>query len=132
MQSDDDESEVSKNSKNKGAGTLTQDQMNALKKELDDNIAFDTEKEIKYIELNNKDNFCTVRATSDFKFRWDILIMILAIFNCISVPLQVAFDPPTFNNTSFTIANYVIDFIFLIDIIICFRTIYMDELGVEY
>jgi len=106
--------------------------MGALKKELDDNIAFDTEKEVKYIELNNKDNWCTIRATSDFKFRWDILIMLLAIFNCFFVPLQVAFDPPSLNDKKFNIANSIIDFIFLIDIIICFRTIFMDEFGIEY
>ena len=61
--------------------------MDALKKELDDNIAFDTEKEVVYIEFGSTDNCCTIRATSDFKFRWDILIMNLAIFNCFFVPL---------------------------------------------
>lgn len=60
--------------------------------------------------------------------------MILAIFNCFFVPIQAAFD---LNGSSlefvyspaFIILNFVIDFLFFVDIVLNFRTVYLDERG---
>lgn len=57
--------------------------------------------------------------------------MFLALFNCLFVPLEVAFDNPMFESAGFIVINSLIDFIFFIDIIICFRTIYLDDKGQE-
>jgi len=57
--------------------------------------------------------------------------MLFATFNCYFVPMQVAFDDPIFDSTPFTVANSFIDFIFLCDIMICFRTVYLDDKGNE-
>ena len=36
----------------------------------------------------------TLRHNDNFRMRWDMYVMILAIWNCISIPFDVAFEPP--------------------------------------
>ena len=53
--------------------------------------------------------------------------MILSLFNCFFVPVTVAFQPEELEKPVFDILNGIIDSIFLIDIILNFRTSYIDE-----
>lgn len=53
--------------------------------------------------------------------------MILAIFNCFAIPIQVAFDPPVMQGWHFTLINSVIDFIFFLDLIVNFRTTFIHK-----
>ena len=57
--------------------------------------------------------------------------MALSLFNCFSVPIEVAFEPPFLQKSIFQFFNFVIDFVFFMDIIISFRTVYIDDLGNE-
>lgn len=57
--------------------------------------------------------------------------MVSAIFNCFTIPFKVAFEPAYMNTTAFTVVNICIDFIFLIDIGISFRTALIDSYGNE-
>lgn len=57
--------------------------------------------------------------------------MISAIFNCFTIPFKVAFEPDYMNTTVFNVVNICIDFIFLIDIGITFRTALIDSYGNE-
>ena len=57
--------------------------------------------------------------------------MCLSLFNCFFVPIEVAFDPKSLKNDSYEAMNFLIDFIFLLDIFICFRTVYIDMKGQE-
>ena len=68
---------------------------------------------------------------SKFKQRWDLIIIVLAIFNCFTIPIQVSFDPKSMQGVKFTVANLMIDFFFLLDIFISFRIVYIDDLGNE-
>jgi hypothetical protein len=61
------------------------------------------------------------------KTQWDLFIMILATINCFQIPFDVAFQPPLFKTTLFQIANYFIDLCFFSDIIVSFRTSYINE-----
>jgi len=61
------------------------------------------------------------------KTQWDLFIMILATINCFHIPFDVAFQPPLFKTTIFQLANYFIDLCFFIDIIVSFRTSYINE-----
>lgn len=45
--------------------------------------------------------------------------------------MQVAFDDDTLKSSLFITINWIIDFFFFIDIIICFRTVYIDNHGRE-
>ena len=72
-----------------------------------------------------------IHPSDDFKVKFDIVIMCLALFNCFFVPIQVSFQPEALESWAFGFANYVIDFCFFIDIIVNFRTIYINHKGEE-
>ena len=71
------------------------------------------------------------RANDNFKSKWDLLIMLSAIFNCFSIPFKVAYNPPFMNSQSFAILNYCVDFVFFLDILVTFRTAFIDDYGNE-
>ena len=51
--------------------------------------------------------------------------MLLAFWNCISIPFDVAFEPP--DDMTYVILEYIIDVCFFIDIIVAFRTTFTNE-----
>ena len=51
--------------------------------------------------------------------------MVLATINVILVPIDVGFEPETFQSIPFKIFNYFIEFIFFVDILVSFRTSYI-------
>jgi hypothetical protein len=58
--------------------------------------------------------------------------MVLATFNCFQIPVDVAFAPESFEKPYFKAINGLIDFFFFLDIVVSFRTTFMDDkLGVE-
>ena len=65
------------------------------------------------------------------KVRWDLTIMALSLYNCFTVPIEVAFEPEFMNSYIIVVSNYIIDSIFLMDIIISFRVVYIDSIGNE-
>lgn len=71
------------------------------------------------------------RNSDSFKQRFDMVIMAFAVMNAFCVPLSLAYNPPAFNTALFEILNFSIDFFFLIDIFMCFRTIVQDSKGNE-
>ena len=54
-------------------------------------------------------------------------MILLALFNWFIIPVQVSFNPPELDNTATTVVDALIDFLFFIDIIIMFRTTYLDS-----
>ncbi len=61
--------------------------------------------------------------------KWDLFVIILALYNSFSIPFEVAFEPPVMETTGFTVLNNIIDFCFLLDLIINFRTTYYDPVS---
>lgn len=62
---------------------------------------------------------------AEWKGHWDTFITLLLIFTCIVTPYRIALvDVDTLD---WTIANYSIDFLFLIDIVFNFNTAEYDE-----
>ena len=53
------------------------------------------------------------------------------IYNSFSIPLDISFEPETLNLKSFVYFQMVIDLMYIFDIIICFRTTYIDDNGKE-
>ena len=53
--------------------------------------------------------------------------MILATINSFQIPFDVAFEPELSKTVWFKFANYFIDLCFFVDILISFRTTYIDE-----
>ena len=79
----------------------------------------------------HKNSACLARPTGSRKLKWDLIVMASAIFNCFSIPFKVAFEPEEMNKNYFSIINSFIDLVFLIDMIVNFRTTFMDEKGEE-
>jgi len=58
--------------------------------------------------------------------------MIVSIWNCFMIPVDIAFQPPALEGLLAVVINYIIDVIFGIDIVLNFRTSYIIEAtGVE-
>ena len=72
-----------------------------------------------------------VRISSSKRVRWDILIILLAIYNCFTLPLFLAFMPSILDSTIVRVLEITIDILFLTDIVINFRTTYIDNLSKE-
>jgi CRP-like cAMP-binding protein len=68
---------------------------------------------------------CLIRGHSTWKLRWDLLIMIMAIINCFSIPVHVSFSPNAMDSAWFRVLNAIIDICFIADVIISFRTTYI-------
>ena len=69
-----------------------------------------------------------IREHSNFRISWDLLILILILISCGLIPFQIAFRHAT--SRLGTEIIYVIDFFFLIDILLNFFTSYRHQ-GVE-
>ena len=51
------------------------------------------------------------------RIKWDLCIIVLAIYNSIGIPISLAFSPPSFDSYGVVFINNIIDFCFFIDII---------------
>ena len=67
-----------------------------------------------------------MRNNDPFKEKWDIVIMALAIYNCFLIPYDIAFEPDVFKTPLIKAFNIIIDAVFLLDIVINSRTIYIN------
>jgi hypothetical protein len=65
--------------------------------------------------------------SSKARLRWDIFIIILAIYNAITIPLDIAFNPSLLSSEGITILESFIDLAFFVDLIINFRTTYISN-----
>lgn len=69
-----------------------------------------------------------VRHDSPWKIRFDILIILLALWNCISLPLEVSFSGLEYMNTEYyDIFSVMVDTFFAIDILANLRTTFISE-----
>lgn len=82
-----------------------------------------------YLDKNQKHILettrCLIRGHNPWKLRWDLMIMIMAVFSCFTIPVHVSFSPSAMNNIWFRIINGAIDVSFIVDVIISFRTTYI-------
>mmetsp|Transcript_22846 Transcript_22846/g.35164 ORF Transcript_22846/g.35164 Transcript_22846/m.35164 type:complete len:273 (-) Transcript_22846:87-905(-) len=66
-----------------------------------------------------------IRHNDDFRMKWDIFIMVLAIWNCIFIPFDVAFEPKM--PQLYIFSESIVDFFFALDIIVAFRTTFINS-----
>lgn len=62
---------------------------------------------------------------SPFKFKWDVLIIVLSVWNSFEIPFTFAFPEDEIYNAGNTF-DTIVDLLFAFDIIINFRTGYID------
>ena len=72
-----------------------------------------------------------IRQNSRLRLYWDLVIILLSLWNCFTLPVDVAFQPPIFAAQGNLILNYFIDLLFLIDMIFNFRTTIANDLTGE-
>lgn len=65
---------------------------------------------------------CLIAPQSTFHKYWDIFIMILALYNGVTLPIEISFDPAWMQLDIASYVNSLIDISFLLDIIVVFRT----------
>jgi CRP-like cAMP-binding protein len=73
-----------------------------------------------------KDRKCFWQMNEQTRIRWDLFVMVLATWNCFTIPFNAAFRPVIMENIYFEIFNACIDILFMVDVAICFRTSFMN------
>ena len=63
---------------------------------------------------------------------WDLFVMLLAIYNSFSIPIFIAFNPPAGENPGMVAIDFIIDMLFMCDIVLNFRTTFVNtKTGIE-
>ncbi len=71
-----------------------------------------------------------LRHNQLIRLRWDLFVMLLAIYNCISIPFNASFAPDAV--IYYEIWEGLVDICFAVDIVINFRTTYVNsQTGLE-
>ena len=78
----------------------------------------------------------TIKHDSFNKALWDWIVLLLVIYTAIEIPYNVAFYLPikkkvVFEGNPLEIINIIVDFMFIFDIVINFRTTYVSGRGVR-
>ena len=80
---------------------------------------------VKKFEQRGKQKVLSIN--SPHKTNWDLIVMFLATYNCFQIPIEVAFDPVVLEQPILKGFGVFIDLMFFVDMIISFRTTYIDE-----
>ena len=68
---------------------------------------------------------CLIYPNSGFKIAWDLVIIVLSVYNSILIPFEFAYSVES--SIWFEIVDRIVDAAFIIDIIISFRSVYRDS-----
>ena len=69
---------------------------------------------------------CLVKISDPWRVKWDIFVIFLALYNCFSIPFEVAYQPSSDSEVTVAIFDVLIDMMFILDIAIVFRTSYIN------
>ena len=78
----------------------------------------------------NNQKMCLIYPENRYKSWWDLLMTLVLLVTCIATPYTIAFvidEPP-----SLIIFNAIIDALFLMDMILCFVSVYFFLSRVYY
>eukprot|EP00347_Sterkiella_histriomuscorum_P005402 403356751 len=67
-----------------------------------------------------------IRHNGKFRMRWDLLVILLTLYNCLAIPFNVAFSDRIEDTVLQQVADRVIDVIFVFDLLLNFRTTYVN------
>lgn len=65
-----------------------------------------------------------IRESSLFYQFWDFFIIIISIYDCFHIPFIIGFKPSYSETYVIEIIDFIVDFFYLLDILIKFRTTY--------
>ena len=72
-----------------------------------------------------------IRFSDPIKFWWDVMVLVLAIYICYLLPVELAFEPPFGHTVWWHDIEIIIEVIFGIDVLVHFNTSEYDEDGNE-
>lgn len=72
----------------------------------------------------------TINPSATYKLIWDAVVSFIVIYSIIMVPLQLSFSVAT--EGGFFVVDWIIDVLFMIDIVVNFFTAYNDNRGTVY
>lgn len=72
-----------------------------------------------------------LKAQGKSKLKWDIIIIIFSLYQAVMIPLDLFLTPDTFSGPIFVTIDSMVDLFFVVDIIIRFRTTYIDPISGE-
>ena len=74
----------------------------------------------RFIQTEDFDAWLTIGLNNPYKLAWDIFVILLAVYNCLMIPLSFSFQPAFLQ--SLTGVDKAVDYMYWIDIAIAFRT----------
>ena len=89
--------------------------------------SFEDDLSSKPLDEVKKESSSIIRESSKGRLRWDIYIIIAAIYNTITIPLDIAFNPVLLKSLGISILESFIDLSFFIDLFVNFRTTYISN-----
>ena len=92
---------INNSSKDKGGGNYSKLDINLMSVQEHHQETFDEDPLVEHLSSHRNDKnaklgLLIIRMNSTFKIRWDLMIMALSVWNCFSLPVDVAFQPPIF------------------------------------
>lgn len=91
-----------------------------------DEFFAEEQKEEKLVASDGKILF---RYSSKFIQHWSNMVIVLAMYNSITIPISIFYDvhgPSFISSSTIGLIDACVDLIFLIDVILTFRTTYLD------
>ena len=71
------------------------------------------------------------RSGDGWRVNWDLFIMFMAIYSWFAIPVQLSLNPEFTNHPAYIIVDALINAIFIIDVIINFRTTFIHKVTGE-
>lgn len=81
---------------------------------------------LKSNSITGQDKKWIVMMNEPWRVKWDLFVILLAFWNSISVPFDLAFRPKILQHPLLRALNWIIDALFVIDIVINFRTSFIS------
>lgn len=72
-----------------------------------------------------------LKAQGKSKLQWDGIIILLSLYQAVMIPLDYFLAPDLFKGPTIVTIDSMVDLFFVVDIIITFRTTYIDPISGE-
>lgn len=70
-----------------------------------------------------------IRCGSTFKLYWDIIIITMALYNSIIIPIEIAWNVSELSSAAEIVVESAINMVFMIDIFLNFRITYISSIS---
>mmetsp|Transcript_32843 Transcript_32843/g.23749 ORF Transcript_32843/g.23749 Transcript_32843/m.23749 type:complete len:244 (-) Transcript_32843:1170-1901(-) len=79
----------------------------------------------------DKKKLRAIKDSDDWKFWWDLFILIIAIWNSLAIPIAISFSPDWAEGSLYAVTDNIGNVMFFIDIFFAFNTSYFSADGEE-